>query len=251
MEARIPVVLAGASGRTGREVGRAIYRTEDMVLVGAIARRHAGSSLERLWGEPGLSLGVVESLQSLDVPYAVLVDFTEPASSFLRLVEAIQRKWDLVVGTTGFGPEERAELAQRVTTSGVGAAVIANFALGSWVAEKMASEISRYFPDVEVIESHHQSKKDRPSGTARRMAEILGAELHRSPDHIPVHSIRLPGMVAHQTVIFGSSGQVVSLRHDVHDRTAYATGVMAAIRQIHRFHGRMVTDLGEVLDPGT
>lgn len=247
--ARIPVVVAGVTGKTGSAVGRGIQAAPDMDLVGALSLRHAGEALGSLWSDPEVDIQLTASLDEIDQPYAVLVDFTEPESALDRLFQAIDRKWDIVVGTTGFSKEARSMLAERVETTGVGAAVIANFSLGAWVAERLAREASRYFEAVEVVEGHHASKKDRPSGTAKVMASVLGEAMKRPPDSIPVHSLRLPGMVAHQAVVFGSQGQMLSIRHDVHDRTAYVDGVLAAIRQVNNLGGRLVSDLGQVLNP--
>lgn len=243
---RIPVVVAGITGKTGSAVGRAVHQAPDLELAGGLSRSHSGENLGPLWGLGDLPWVLSDSLSALS--YAVLVDFTEPDSALPRLLEAAERGWDIVVGTTGFSPAGRVELANRVVQCGVGAAVIANFSLGAWVAERLAAEASRYFSAAEIVEGHHVTKRDRPSGTARAMAETLGQRMKRSPDDIPVHSLRLPGMVAHQTVVFGSQGQLLSIRHDVHDRTAYVDGVLAAIRWVRRVQGRMVTDLGEILD---
>ncbi|WP_243239722.1 4-hydroxy-tetrahydrodipicolinate reductase [Sulfobacillus harzensis] len=246
---KIPVVVAGVTGKTGSAVGRGIWAAPDMDLIAGLSQQHAGQDLGALWGEPGMTLPLVPHVADVEADYAVLVDFTEPESAFVRLSEAIERGWDIVVGTTGFSAEHRQALAHHVSERGVGAAVIANFSLGAWVAERLAREASRYFEAVEVIEGHHATKKDRPSGTARVMAQILGETLKRPADSIPVHSIRLPGMVAHQAVIFGSQGQMITIRHDVHDRTAYVDGVLAAVRRVHQLGGRLVSDLGEILDP--
>ncbi|MCL6563802.1 MAG: 4-hydroxy-tetrahydrodipicolinate reductase [Firmicutes bacterium] len=248
MEGKIPVVLAGATGKTGMAVGRELLAAADLELVGAIALRHRGEHLGALWNDPRTDLTVVASIDEIPHDYAVLVDFTEPESSFERLRAAVRRRWDIVVGTTGFTLAQRQELAQLVGECQVGAALIANFSIGAWVLEKMALEMSRYFDRAEVIEEHHATKKDRPSGTALRMANLLAYSWRRNPEDIPIHSIRLPGLVAHQTVIFGASGQVVSLRHDVHDRSAYAMGVLQAVRKIHELRGRMVDNLGDVLE---
>ncbi|PSR24086.1 MAG: 4-hydroxy-tetrahydrodipicolinate reductase [Sulfobacillus acidophilus] len=242
----IPVVLAGATGKTGRAVGQAIHQATDMKLLGALSSRYAGVDLGSIWGENSLHLPLVRNLQDIQESYAVLVDFTEPQSALQRILQAIDWHWDLVVGTTGFSRDGFELLSKRVEQAGVGAAVIANFSLGAWVAQRLAQEASRYFSAVEVIEGHHPTKRDRPSGTARAMTEILGASLGRPTDTIPVHSLRLPGMVAHQAVVFGSPGQMLTIRHDVHDRSAYVDGVLAAIRRVHQVDG-LITDLGEVL----
>ncbi len=245
----IPVVVAGITGKTGSAVGRAIQGAPDMELVGGLSRTHVGAELSALWGDPSVSLVLSSSISAIPVEYAVLVDFTEPESAFTRLSEAVERGWDIVVGTTGFSAHDRAKLANQVAECGVGAAVIANFSLGAWVAEQLAREASRYFHAVEVLEGHHATKKDRPSGTARAMAQMLGETLDRDPDAIPVHSLRLPGLVAHQAVVFGAQGQVLTIRHDVHDRTAYVDGVLATVRRVNQLGGQLVSDLGAILNP--
>jgi 4-hydroxy-tetrahydrodipicolinate reductase len=245
------VALAGAAGRTGREVGRAIASADDMELVAALGHTHVGDHLGALWGDPDIDLVVVGSVGEAATAYpTVLVDFTEPESAFPRLVDAVDRGWSIVVGTTGFSRDQRTELARRTADRGVAAALIANFSIGAWLSERLAEEAAQFFPDAEVVEAHHATKRDRPSGTALRMAALLAKATRRDPENIPVHSIRLPGLVAHQTVLFGSAGQVLTIRHDVHDRSAYAAGVLAAIRRLPALGGRVVEDLGELLAHG-
>lgn len=245
----IPVVVAGATGKTGSAVARAVAASPDMVLTGALARHRAGQSLGALWGDAAIDMVLTDRLPAWGIPRAVLVDFTEPDTAEERLLEAIGRGWDIVVGTTGFSAQARDNISRAVAEHGVGAVIIANFALGAWVAEQLAREASRYFKAVEVLEGHHASKRDRPSGTAQAMAAVLADSLHIAGDQVPVHSLRLPGLVAHQTVVFGAPGEVLTIQHDVHERNAYVGGVLAAIRHIHRFGGRVVSDLGEILDP--
>lgn len=248
MTTSIPVVVAGASGKTGREVGKAILTAHDMELVGAIAAHHAGAALKDIWSEP-VSLIVQTNLAEIDVPYAVLVDFTEHQSSYQRVREAITRRWDIVVGTTGYTSTEREIIGSLVRQYQVGAVMIANFSLGAWVMEQLAKQASRYFQKAEILEAHADTKRDKPSGTAGRMAKILAESWEVDSKAIPIHSVRLPGMVAHQAVVFGTSGQILTLRHDVHDRTAYAQGVLASVRKVSDFRGRVVEDLAEIIDP--
>lgn len=244
----IPVVVAGVTGKTGEAVANAIYRAPDMTLIGAVAQRHAGEHLGARWSDPALDVTIVDNMEAFAAfDYAVLVDFTEAESGFERLQWAIRRQWDIVVGTTGFSAAHRQEIAALVESHHVGAALIANFSIGAWFLERVAVEAAQFFDAAEIIEQHHATKRDRPSGTARRMQELLAQSWRRNPDDIPVHAIRLPGLVAHQTVIFGTEGQVLSFRHDVHDRTAYSLGVLRAIRKIHDLRGRVVNDLGEIL----
>ncbi len=246
----IPVVVAGATGRTGRVVARAIHEARDMTLVGAIGQKALGVPLGNLLGDVDVPLTVQQSIEDMPPARPVLVDFTEPDSAFERLLSAAERGWDLVVGTTGFTSRQQAQLTEVVREMGIGAALIANFSLGAWVMEKMAKEASRYFAHVEVVEAHSDSKKDRPSGTARRMSHMLSGWMDEPLDAIPVHSLRLPGMVAHQRVLWGGDGEVITIGHDVHDRTAYVAGVLATIRAVRVTRGRLLTDLGDILPIG-
>lgn len=242
----IPVVVAGATGRTGRVVAEAVHKSRDMSLVGAIGHRSEGVPLGTLMGaldQPGV---IHRSIDDIPVDRAVLVDFTEPTSAFDRVLSAAERGWDMVVGTTGFTTRQQAQLAEVVQEMGIGAALIANFSIGAWVTEKMAETASRYFAHVELVEAHPDSKRDRPSGTARRMTQKLGEWMARPADAISVHAIRLPGMVAHQRILWGGDGEIVTIGHDVHDRTAYVAGVLAAIRTVRATRGRLLTDLDEI-----
>jgi 4-hydroxy-tetrahydrodipicolinate reductase len=244
----IRVAIAGATGRTGRAVALGIADVPDMQVVGAVGQRHAGQMLGQVLGVPALSVPIVDHVDKLAALMPdVLVDFTEAHSALPRLVEAARRGWSLVVGTTGFTEEEQATLAREVVRHTVGCALIANFSIGAWVADQLAAAAAAYLSEAEIIEAHHATKRDRPSGTARRTQGVLAQKWHREPDSIPIHSVRLTGLVAHQATVFGAPGQVLTIRHDVHDRSAYVAGVVAAIRGIERYRGTVVTDLGVFL----
>ncbi len=247
MSGPIRVVLAGASGRTGREVGRAILSADDMTLAGAIGNTQVGMRLDSLWPGQSGDLEITAALPWVEGNPVVLVDFTEPKSSYSRILEAIDRGWHVVVGTTGFTSAERQSIRDRVQERGVGAALIANFSLGAWLIERLVEEAARYFSEAELVEAHHPHKKDRPSGTAKRLAERLAHQWGRDLEQIPVHAIRLPGMVAHQEVLFGAPGQVLTIRHDVHDRSAYTEGVLRGIRRIEGFAGQLIEDPGPIM----
>ncbi len=245
---KIAVALAGVTGKTGKIVGQAIDESGDMTIVGALSRHQAGKMLRVLWQTSETSVVIANELDQIAASIAVLVDFTEPVSAFPRVMDAVERGWDVVVGTTGFSKVQQAALQAAVQETGVGGALIPNFSLGAWVLELAAKEAARYLATGEIIEGHPTTKLDRPSGTARRLADELGATWDCPPDSIPIHSLRQPGMVAHQMVIFGADGEVITLRHDVHERQAYVKGVLTAIRAVRRVSGRLMTDMGEVWD---
>ncbi len=243
----IRVVLAGASGRTGREVGKAILESPDIQLIGAIGHHQAGKAVDAVLPGVKSEIIITSELPVCDYP-VVLVDFTEPESAFWRILEAVAEGWHVVIGTTGFTADQRDTMARQVAEHGVGGALIANFSLGAWLLEHLVKESAQYFTEAELVEGHHPHKRDRPSGTAKRLAAMLASSWGKPKNEIPVHAMRLPGMVAHQAVVFGAPGQILTIRHDVHDRSAYTAGVLQAIRHIDRFPGRLIQDLGELVE---
>jgi 4-hydroxy-tetrahydrodipicolinate reductase len=194
-------------------------------------------------GGPEIAAGV-EALQAAGAEVAV--DFTRPDAVMENVEWLVEHGIHAVVGTTGIGPDEldriRGWLEGR---PGVGVVVASNFSIGAVIAQRLAEDAARFFPAAEVIELHHDQKLDAPSGTAaataRRIAsarkedwagpgggEYRGGEI----EGIRVHSVRLPGLVAHQEVIFGAQGQTLTIRHDAPDRSCYMPGVLMAIREV-------------------
>jgi 4-hydroxy-tetrahydrodipicolinate reductase len=221
--------------------------SSDIQLAGAIGHHQAGKSVDAIW--PGVKSEIIITVELPHCDYpAVLVDFTEPESAFWRVLEAIGRGWHVVIGTTGFTADQRDAMARQVADHGVGGALIANFSLGAWLLEHLVQEAAQYFSEAELVEAHHPHKRDRPSGTAKRLAAMLARVWKKPQDEIPIHAMRLPGMVAHQAVVFGAPGQILTVRHDVHDRSAYTAGVLQTIRRIDRFPGRLIQDLGELVE---
>jgi 4-hydroxy-tetrahydrodipicolinate reductase len=149
----------------------------------------------------------------------VLVDFTVPDSVVANAGEAVAAGVHVVIGTTGF------DIAQLEGLSGANVFVAPNFAIGAVLMMRFASQASRHMAKAEIIELHHDGKLDKPSGTAARTAELIGGE-------VPIHSVRLPGLVAHQEVILGDVGQTLTIRHDSTDRHSFMPGVLLAIRKV-------------------
>jgi 4-hydroxy-tetrahydrodipicolinate reductase len=245
----IRVGLFGADGKMGRLVGAAIHDDPDLDLVAAVDPSSAGTmihaGLEAAAGPDALAQAGAE----------VAVDFTRPDAVMENVRFCIEHGVHVVVGTTGIGSdrlqEMRGWLADRPE---VGVLVAPNFSVGAVVAQRLAEEAARFFPAAEVIELHHDQKLDAPSGTAAatagRIAEArkeawsgpTGGEAFRGGDveGVRVHSVRLPGLVAHQEVIFGARGQTLTIRHDAPDRSCYLPGVLMAIREIGRRPGLTV-----------
>lgn len=257
----INVVVNGAGGRMGREVVRAVSRTDDMRLVGACDRVGVGEDAGNLAGIGPLGIAVEDALEELLVGSAphVMVDFTEPTSVLQNVHTAIRAGVRAVVGTTGLTQVDLEDINKAATARDVGVLVAPNFAIGAVLMMHFAEDAARWFPHVEIIELHHDRKKDAPSGTAIKTAEMIvksweeqGAvqnakkldELESIPgarggkmEGVHIHSVRLPGFVAHQEVIFGLPGQTLTLRHDSTDRDSFMPGVLMGIRRVGDIKG--------------
>lgn len=249
----INVAVAGCAGRMGSAVVDAVTAANDMTVVCGIDPHAAGAE-----GAFPVFATVAEALDAVDAD--VLVDFTQPAVVAGNLAEALPRGVDCVVGTTGLSTETLEALA---ATAPAGTALFyaPNFTTGAVLMMEFARAAAPYFPEAEVIEFHHCNKKDAPSGTAVRTAQLIaearsprvseapgretempGAEGARGAlvEGVPVHAVRSMGYVASQEVIFGSLGQTLTIRHDSWDRTSYMPGVLLGIRSVGEREGLIV-----------
>ena len=262
IESPIPVIVNGAGGKMGREVIKHVAESQDMILIGAvdINPNYLGKDIGELAGIKHLEIPVINDLESILITatqekvQGVMVDFTHPNNMYNNIRSAIAYGVRPVVGTTGgLTKEQLKDLEEFADKASTGCLIIPNFSIGIVLLQKAAIEASKYFDDVEIIESHHNHKIDAPSGTAIQTAEILAksGKIYNvscmeetetikfsrgclASNNIRVHSIRLPGLIAHQEVIFGSEGQVYTLRHDTSNRTCYMPGILLAIRQVTR-----------------
>jgi 4-hydroxy-tetrahydrodipicolinate reductase len=255
----IPVLVNGAAGKMGREVVKAIAQADDMTLMGAVDLNpaHQGQDAGELAGCGTLEVPITNDFQpmlafvSQEKQLAVMVDFTHPDSIYDNIRSAIAYGVRPVVGTTGLSPEQLQELAEFADKASTGCLIVPNFSIGMVLLQQAAIQASRYFDHVEIIELHHNQKADAPSGTALQTAQLLaefgksfnppavqeteklpGARGSQAEADIRIHSIRLPGLIAHQEVIFGAPGQIYTLRHDTSDRACYMPGVLLAIRKV-------------------
>ncbi|WP_338599074.1 4-hydroxy-tetrahydrodipicolinate reductase [Saccharopolyspora sp. SCSIO 74807] len=230
----VRVGVLGARGRMGSEAVRAVQEDPGAELVASVNR------------EDSLEVLVSSGAQ-------VAVDLTHPDSVLENVRFCVERGIHVVVGTSGLGPDEleqvRSLLAERPET---GVLVVPNFALGAVLSMKFAEIAARFFESAEIVELHHPKKADAPSGTAARTAEVIAqtresAGLEAAPDatsrgldgargakvnEVPVHSIRMAGLVAHQEVLFGTEGETLTIRHDSYDRRSFMPGVLLAIREV-------------------
>jgi 4-hydroxy-tetrahydrodipicolinate reductase len=219
----IRVAVAGAAGRMGEAVCAAVDGAEDMTLTGR--------------ADPALGVAVPSVLGDADV----LVDFTRPDTALENARLAIEGGVHVVIGTTGFDAEELREIAKGAATD-ARAFVAPNFAIGAVLMMRFAAEASRHMARAEIIELHHPAKLDAPSGTAKRTAELMEGE-------VPIHSVRLPGIVADQEVILGDQAQTLTLRHVTTDRTSFMPGVLMAVRQVATLPDALTIGLDRLLWP--
>ena len=247
----IRVGVIGAAGRMGQMVSRTVAGEPDLALVAAIDRSKVGQSIGSLIGQPKLDVPISDELDRLlEAEVEVAVDFTHPEVVMDDVRWCIEHGINLVVGTTGLEEDELEEIRKLIEDEGGEPNVIVapNFAIGAVLMQRFAAEAARFFPAAEIIELHHEGKADAPSGTAlstaRRLVEERGGEWHGPSaesiegvrggevDGVRVHSVRLPGLVAHQEVILGGQGQTLTIRHDSTDRSSFMPGVLMAIRAV-------------------
>jgi 4-hydroxy-tetrahydrodipicolinate reductase len=167
-----------------------------------------------------------------------MVDFTAPEAVEGNVRAALEAGVPCVVGTTGWDPGSSGQLAAE---RGLALFVAPNFAIGAVLMMRLAADAARYLPRAEIVELHGEAKKDAPSGTAKATAELL-------PGEVPVHSVRLPGLVAHQEVLFGGEGQLLTIRHDAYSREAYAPGVLLALEKLPSLPPGLTLGLDALLD---
>jgi 4-hydroxy-tetrahydrodipicolinate reductase len=220
----IRVAVSGAAGRMGQAVCETVDAAEDTELVAK--------------ADPALGVALDEVLGEADV----VVDFTRPDTALANAQACLEAGVHAVVGTTGFDLEQ---LRRAAEASGANCFVAPNFAIGAVLLMEVAQKIAPHMPECEIVELHHDRKLDAPSGTAKRTAELIsnaGGNVHQ-----PIHSVRLPGLVAHQEVVFGGTGQTLSVRHDSIDRSSFMPGVLLAVRRVGDLSQRFTVGLEKLL----
>lgn len=253
--AKVKVAIAGINGRFGRATAKAILADKDLELVGGFGRpgaSYVGSDIGELTGVGTTGILVGETfLDMLDFNKPdVVLDFTEAEAAIETAKLALERGVRPVVGTSGLDPEAIKLLQETAKKLKIGGMVVPNFSLGAVLMMEFAKEAARHFPHVEVVEMHNTGKKDAPSGTAmftaRKMAEVGnnfnprvdekelldGARGGRHSSGVHVHSLRLPGLMSHQEVIFGAEGELLTIRHDGLNTECYIRGILLAAKEV-------------------
>jgi 4-hydroxy-tetrahydrodipicolinate reductase len=263
----INVIIAGATGWAGSELARAVARTDDLALVGAVGRRHAGRPLGEVLGEPGLACVVrASAAEALAERCDVFVEYTKPGTAKANIVAALDHGAHVVVGTSGLTDADFAEIDALARERGRGVLACGNFALTVVLLQKFAEAAARLIPQWEIVDYAHDDKPDAPSGTARELAHRLGRVRAPAPT-VPlertvgpreargatvsgtqVHSLRLPGYVIGAEVIFGMPDQRLTIRHDAgNSARPYVDGALLAIRKVAALTG-VHRGLDSVLD---
>jgi len=224
----INVAIAGVHGRLGTIARTAVEAADDCTFVGGFAR--VGNASQKTFDDLGSLLATAKP--------DVLLDVTTHPISVEVSMRALAAGVPVVVGATGWTDAERAALGAEAERRGIGALVVPNFALGAVLMMRFAEMAAKYFPTVEIVELHHDKKKDAPSGTARSTAERIVAA--GGPAEVPIHSVRLRGLVAHQEVLLGNDGELLTLRHDALSRDAFSAGIVAAVRAVGSLRGLVV-----------
>ena len=234
----INIAVCGANGKMGQEVIKAVKNTDDMTIVAKIDINN------------GEFATIKDARDSVNID--ILIDFTQPKSIYENALYCLHNNINIVIGTTGLSDTQIYELKKLSEEKKVGCFIAPNFSTGAVLMMKFAKMAAKYFDNAEIIEFHHNKKKDAPSGTAVKTAALMaesnnnfstgnceetetidGARGASSYNNIHIHSVRMPGFMASQEVIFGSDGQVMTIRHDSVDRKCYMPGVVLAIKHVY------------------
>ncbi|MBT2690033.1 4-hydroxy-tetrahydrodipicolinate reductase [Bacillus sp. ISL-47] len=247
---KVKVVIAGPRGRMGREAVQLVKRTDYYELAAVVDHKNGGGYLGDFdgfseFGQIPVYSDVADCFQEIEPN--VLIDLTTPEVGMHHTKTALEHGVRPVVGTTGFSKENLQELEALCHDKGIGCIIAPNFALGAVLMMKFSQMAGRYFNDVDIIELHHDQKLDAPSGTAVKTAEMIADVREQkqqghpneketipgargaSFDGMHIHSVRLPGLIAHQQVMFGSEGQTLTIRHDSYNRASFMSGVKLAV----------------------
>lgn len=260
------VVVSGAYGKMGQQVIKLVNKVDDFELVGAVDVEKVGADIRQLLGIAGEPVSITEDLAETLAATTpdVVVDFTSPQVVMDNIKTSLEQQVDIVVGTTGITEVDLEHIEN--WRSGSEKVIIApNFAIGAILMMNFAQQAANFLDDVEIIELHHDQKLDAPSGTAIQTAEMISKTLEQNSeqeveeieklsgarggeqDGINIHSVRLPGLVAHQEVIFGGKGQTLHIKHDSINRQSFMPGVELAIRKLDEIEG-VVYGLETVMD---
>ncbi|MCX8032923.1 MAG: 4-hydroxy-tetrahydrodipicolinate reductase [Thermoleophilia bacterium] len=236
---QLRVAVAGARGRMGALTCEAVVADKELQLVAAVDPAYTQEEL----GTKGRGERFRDLREAIiNTRPDVVVDFTTPAAVLENVLTCISLGVPVVVGTTGLGPDDLAEIDEAARKAKTSVLVAPNFAMGAVLMMQFAQQAAKFFDACEIIELHHQAKLDAPSGTSRltrsRIQEVWRQK--GADKELPIHSVRLPGLVAHQEVIFGGLGEILTIRHDSLSRESFMPGVILAIKRVRQIQGLVV-----------
>lgn len=240
---RKKIAVIGCAGKMGQTVCRYLLSHSNYELAAGIDSTRCGDDLGNLLGLGNTGILVSANLQSTlsESNIDIAIDFSTPDSVVANAAVCLQAKIPVLIGTTGINQEDQVKLDHLAQKMHTAVMIVPNFAIGAILMMDFAKRAARYMKNVEIIELHHPQKLDKPSGTAIRtrqgILEELGVTDESSEEQVPIHSIRLPGLVAHQEVIFGDIGQTLTIRHDSLNRDSFMPGISLALGQMHTFSG--------------
>ncbi|RIW33131.1 4-hydroxy-tetrahydrodipicolinate reductase [Bacillus salacetis] len=265
--APIKVTIAGPRGRMGKEAVKMAENTEGFKLISVLDNKNNGKKLSDIEGFVNSEVSVYTDINECfeeETP-DVLIDLTTPETGYIHTKTALEYGVRPVVGTTGFSTEQLEELKMMAAEKKIGCIIAPNFAIGAVLMMKFSQMAAKYFDDVEIIELHHDQKLDAPSGTAVKTAEMIASQREpktqghpgeketirgaRGADYegMHIHSVRLPGLIAHQQVMFGADGQTLTIRHDSYNRSSFMSGVKVCVETVIKLD-TLVYGLENILD---
>lgn len=243
---RKKIAVIGCAGKMGQVVCRYLLSQSNYELAAGIDATRVGDDLGSVLGLGNVGIPVSSNLQSTlsDAGIDIAIDFTTPDSVVANAAVCLQAKIAVLIGTTGISLEDRVKLDNLAQKMNTAVMIVPNFAIGAILMMEFACKAAKYMKNVEIIELHHPQKLDKPSGTAiltrHKILEELGIKDESTEEQVPIHSVRLPGLVAHQTVMFGDIGQTLTIRHDSLNRDSFMPGISLALEQIQTFKGLRV-----------
>ncbi len=248
----IKIILAGPRGKMGTSAVNMILNNDKFELIACLDHKNENKTLNEVLPQFDKKVPIYTNMEKLftDVKADVFVDLTIPEVGYKHTLAALENGLHPVVGTSGFSEEEINTLRNLAKEKELGAIIAPNFAVGAVLMMEFSKQAAKYFPDVEIIEKHHDNKLDAPSGTAVKTLELIkGVRTEKSQGHpneyevlkgargaesdgVHVHSVRLPGLVAHQEVIFGGKSQLLTIKHDSFDRESFMDGIELSINEV-------------------
>ncbi|MBF0547423.1 MAG: 4-hydroxy-tetrahydrodipicolinate reductase [Candidatus Riflebacteria bacterium] len=235
------VAVIGCCGKMGQVVCRALLSSHEYELAAGFDISSVGEDLGQMLNVSQLGINISNNIQKglNESRTDLAIDFTTPNTATSNVAQCLQAKVPVLVGTSGIPTEDREKLSLLSEKTNTQVLIVPNFAIGAILMMNFAKKAAAYFSNVEIIELHHPQKLDKPSGTALNTREILNAVLEKkeSDEPIPIHSVRLPGLTAHQEVIFGGIGQLLTIRHDSFNRESFIPGIFLALKQLTETRG--------------